>query len=424
MMYSFRPRHVNPEHYEQKMKFWKEMIENFCDYKGCCIVSINELKEVFKRKGTSPLCLDDVINQMYAEGNLEDKNSFMNKPKTVSGYLFNALVYTPVSWGFSKLKEKVIGNNNADTLFVVKSAVQKQSRILQEHVRNNHSYNNIISMDELMKSADNMEGLSKEGILMVLQHLSVNEKSVYIEENSSQTGSHESEHHHKLLIKFSEPFKAVTPITELERSIYNLETTERFLITTINKKEHQLTEILNQVKNCLKDGKKMMAKTFLRKKHMLESDLSKTMSILDNVQTMLQKVHSSKSDREILNTYKMGSESIKNVFSKGGINLDNVHDIIEDMREVLEEQEECQTALSAPMRPSEIDDAELESELLDLINENKTKVNDVASNKKEDLDLHDLELRLQKLRGDFSDLDDDTAATHVTSKSQKGLSQF
>lgn len=34
MMYTFRPRDVNPEHYEQKMQFWKDLIECYCEYKG------------------------------------------------------------------------------------------------------------------------------------------------------------------------------------------------------------------------------------------------------------------------------------------------------------------------------------------------------------------------------------------------------
>lgn len=29
-LYHFRPRQVNPEHYDQKMKFWRDLIENYC----------------------------------------------------------------------------------------------------------------------------------------------------------------------------------------------------------------------------------------------------------------------------------------------------------------------------------------------------------------------------------------------------------
>ena len=396
---------------------------------GASTITINELKDVFKRKGTSPYCLRDILNQMAYEGNLQEKNSFMETPKASWGsWMVDSLIYKPASWGFSKIKERIIGSStNDDTVYIVKSSVQKQARLLQEHVRNRHTFNNIISMDDLMESAENIDGLSREGILMALQHLSVYSKSAYIEENKHFTSEDLSDqHHHKLLIKFAEPDKMALPITELERSIYNLESTEKFLLDAINKKEQQLNELLMQVKNCLTEGKKSMAKTFLRKKHVCEAELSKTMNILDNIQTMLQRIQNSKSDKDIIKMYKMGAESIKHIFANNGINIENVHDIIEDMKEVIEEQEECQSALSAPMRGlNEIDESDLESELLDLISDKKKEeekpTSDDKSKANETFDIMDLEMRLRKLRGDFSDLDESKI---LPTKSQKSLPQI
>lgn len=409
MLYTFRPKEVNPEYYEQKMHFWRNMISDFLDYKGSCSFSLNELKDVFKRKGTSPYCLQDVIDQMFSEGNLQEKNSFMEKPtNSWTAWTINTFVFKPASWGFSKLKEKVIGQStqSQDTALVLKSAVEKQARVLQEHVRNKHSYNNIISMDELMVNADDIEGLSREGILMALQYLSVYTKSAYIEENQQATDNNHS--HHKLLIKFAAPDKSVQPITDIERSIFNLENTERFLIETIEKKEYQLNEVLMQVKGCLTNGKKQMAKTFLRKKHMLDNDLAKSMNILDNVQAMLQRIHNSKSDKEILSAYKMGSDSIKTSFASSGINIDNVHDIIEGMKEVMEDQEECENIISSPIRGTlqDIDDSELENELMDLLNQNKKPEVKVDKKATDDMNLFDLEMRLKRLRSDFPELDE------------------
>lgn len=352
---------------------------------------------------------------MSCEGNLQDKNSFMEQPKTSWGsWMVDSLIYKPASWGFGKIKEKIIGSStNPDTVYIVKSSVQKQARLLQEHVRNRHTFNNIITMDDLMESSENIDGLSREGILMALQHLSVYSKSAYIEENKQFIGTDDASsdsHHHKLLIKFAEPHQIALPITEMERSIYNLENTERYLLETINKKEKQLDELLVQVKNCLAEGKKQMAKTFLRKKHVCESEMTKTMNILENIQTMLHRIQNSKSDKEIIQMYKMGSDSIKNILSNNGINLDSVYDIIEDMKEVIEEQEECQSALSAPMRGlNEINESDIESELMDLIKEDKKEEPKPSEVKiKPDVDITDLEMRLRKLRGDFSDLDEST----------------
>lgn len=274
-----------------------------------------------------------------------------------------------------------------------------------------------------MKTVDDIEGLSKDGILMALQYLSNVEKCVYIEENKSAAGNH----HHKLLLKFSERGHGVQPITELERSMYNLEITEKFLLEKIEKKDHELEKTLEQARACVKDGKKQMAKTLLKRKQMMEHDLTKTMNILENIQAMIQRVHSSKSDKEIIQTYKVGADSIKRVFAESGIDMENVHDVIEDMQEVMNDQDDFENAISSPIKSkaNDIDDAELEAELLSLVNENnKANGGEAVSNgKSNDFNLMDLELRLKRLRGELPDLDSVPEFTPST-KIHKPLTQI
>lgn len=416
MMYNFRPKEVNPDQYNFKMIFWKEMIERYCEYKGSSTFTIQELKEVFKRKGTSPYCLNDIVNQMIAEQNVQNKESFMSSPQSWSQWTFGVIT-SPVSWSFNKLREKVWGSSSADTVFINKNALKSQAKILQNHVQNAHSYNNIISMDELMKSSEDIDGLSRDGILMTLQYLSTIEKSVYIEE--TQEGS---QHHQKILMKFSQPSQIAKPITQLERSVYNLETTEKYLMSAIDKKENQLNDVLNNVKVCLKDGKKQMAKTHLKKKHMLEADIIKTLNILENIQAMLLRVHNSKSDKEILQTYKLGTEGIKHIFTDSGINIDNVYDVIEDMKDVLGDQDELQNIISTPLRGQEdIDDAELEAELKELLDSEKGEKK--SEEPKSDFNLFDLEMRLKRLRGDLPEINIDDSVPSAPKFYKSPMSQ-
>lgn len=397
------------------------MIEDYCEYKGSSRVCLHELKTVFKRNGTVPYCLQDVFDDMIAEGNLMNKDEFMLQPKTLTSWAVDSFLVKPLSWGFGKIKEKIVSTNTQDeqTQFVVKSAVCNQSKLLLDYIKAKFDTVQIISMDELMKGADNIDGVSLDGLLLALHHLSTVEKRVYIEEHTNAT---DPAHHHKLLLKFSNGHQQVQPITEMERSIYNLEQTEKFLLETIEKKESQLDEVLKQVKDSLKDGKKQIAKTYLRKKHLMEADLLKSFNVLDNIQTMIQRVHSSKSDKEIMSTYKMGSDAIKIAFAESGINLDNVHDIIEDMQELYAGQEEYQAAISEPLRGTyDIDDSALEKELMDMISDDdkNKKTNNAGGspktdNKKvDDMDQLDreLEMRLRRLRSDYTDLDDPQPST-------------
>lgn len=125
---------------------------------------------------------------------------------------------------------------------------------------------------------------------------------------------------------------------------------------------------------------------------------------------MLQRVHASKNDNDIINTYKMGSEALKKSFEEAGLDLDDVHDVIEDMQELFDKQEEFESAISEPIRGTKgIDDADLEKELMELmrseeVNNNPNNAGGSTKDKKPspELDPVDLELerRLRLLRTD------------------------
>lgn len=115
LLTEFRTRTVNPENYDSKMRFWKELIAKYCEHKGSGSMSITELKRVFKRKGTSPYCLATVFEDMMKEGQLVAKVEFLKMPQeTWSGWAVDVLVKRPLGWGFGKVKEKLVGNVQDD----------------------------------------------------------------------------------------------------------------------------------------------------------------------------------------------------------------------------------------------------------------------------------------------------------------------
>lgn len=358
---------------------------------------------------------------MISQGDLQDKDSFMEVPQqSWIGWGLNALVKKPAKWGFGVLKEKLVAQNKEDTMFVVKSAVKRQCMCIQSIVKKCHSFNKIISHEDLLKSLVDTK-LTSEGISLTLHYLNCNDK-VYIEKPSPH--EHENHHHHKILLKFSEPHLTVSPINEMERSIYNLEYTENYLVNVMQEKEQSIDKLMVDVRACLRDGKKQIAKTYLRKKHLLENDLEKHSQILENIQAMLQRVHGAKSDKDIINTYKMGSHAIKQAFAASGISLENVDDVIEELKEVLEEQQDIQQMISEPVRGvNDVDESDLEKELQDLLlddNKNDAGNNPVTPTKKEEkqkpavsqevFDDDEIERRLRQLRStDFGNLDENVS---------------
>lgn len=216
-------------------------------------------------------------------------------------------------------------------------------------------------------------------------------------------------------------------LRHIERSIYNLEHTESYLKSEITELETKIDESIKAALDCKRDGKAKLALVHMKKKHRTEEDIMKKLTVLENIQNMLQTIRSSSDDKEILETYKMGSSAIKSAFSASGIDLDNVHDIIEEMQEIFINQEECQNALSEPLGGlNKFDDAELEKELQELIKSTEKDPNhkpDPAGGFKplhidkelENLD-RELEERLRRLRSDY---DDDTNPTKNFNNPQK-----
>ncbi|XP_039445612.1 charged multivesicular body protein 7 [Culex pipiens pallens] len=360
LLSEFRVRSINPENYDSKMKFWKEMIRNYCEHKGCGAVSIVELKRVFKRKGTIPYCLQTVFADMLREGQLVGRGDFQRPVQdSWGGWAVDLLVKRPLGWGFGKVKEKIVGGGvDEGAEFVCTEVVMGQSVALEKLIQKESKFNVLLSMEGL-KDLVKDSGFTDDGLELVLHHMTCQQR-VYTEKLPDEGLDHK-----RVLLKFAAPGAKAQPITDIERSIYNLEQTEQNLLKMIDKLEQDVSGALLLVKQNIAQGKKQVAKSNLKKKHLLEKNLEKKMNVLDNVQTMLSRIHDTQTDRNVIEAYKIGSNALKNAFANSGITLDTVDDTLAEMKEIMEQQDEMQTMISTPQ--TDIDDLELEQELSDLI---------------------------------------------------------
>lgn len=76
----FRKRDLNPLHYDNKLKFWKEQINSYCKEKEIIQVDLKSLEGFFIRKKIKPKCLDLVLNEMIKEGHFKTSQDVL-KPK-------------------------------------------------------------------------------------------------------------------------------------------------------------------------------------------------------------------------------------------------------------------------------------------------------------------------------------------------------
>lgn len=327
----FKPCRLNWDHNHQKMTFWKELIESYCYYKGSAQFSIGELKQVFKRKGATPRCLQSVISQMIAEGNLVEKENFLKVSGSLASCLITTMFVRPLFWAAESLKKTFISKTvDEQKAFVVKSVIHRQSQVLIEFLEYNYAYNDVIAVEQLAEQIAENRILSKDGLKIVLHDLH-SSRSILIDENLEEK---------LLLIKVCPPGEKVQPFTELERIIYKLERMEKLLSTRLYEKETEIGVTTLQVKALLKEGKRQLAKSLLHKKHLLGADLKRIEGALKNIQSVLHQTSASASNQEILETYKFVSGALKANVAANGISLDQVHSVIDEIIEVFNQQEE------------------------------------------------------------------------------------
>lgn len=111
----FRLKSVNPVNYESKMKFWKNLIKEYCQFRGNPVISLSELRGAFQRRGKRPFCLDVVLVELVAESAVRTKQQYMEAPLlTWPGWAVHKLVKAPLRWSFDVVKERVIPTSNVE----------------------------------------------------------------------------------------------------------------------------------------------------------------------------------------------------------------------------------------------------------------------------------------------------------------------
>lgn len=164
----------------------------------------------------------------------------------------------------------------------------------------------------------------------------------------------------------------VEPITPLDVSIYTLNKMEKSLTKSAETIEADIERTDALVRQYIRDKKRQLAKSFLRKKHVLEKNLTKTSNALTTIQSMLLQIDETKHNAKIVEAFKMGTKTLKNALDDKNITVDNVDDALADVREILEKNADIQFALSGAqfndiLSEGSVDDETLEAELADLL---------------------------------------------------------
>ncbi|KAJ0169829.1 hypothetical protein K1T71_014435 [Dendrolimus kikuchii] len=356
----FRLKSVNPESWEMKMKFWSDMIRQWCKHRKDPIITAADAKFAFQRKGRTPACIDIVVEEMFRNGELSLPSKYQqilqNGPE--SWVRWGArLAFRPAAFALTAVTSLLPGRQAIDSdgmpkasiestqRFVVESAVKEQAT----QMLNNYpqGVERIGTIDELLRNSET--GYSKELFELLLGWL-------VSEGYAMKKGD---------IVKLAEPDTKVTPVSEADEALAKLTRAESRLAGDEVRLARDVAAAHNEARAAVQVGNRIAAKNHLRRKQRAVQRLAKCTAALENVRQLLNQMRDVEDNAIIVDTYKSSTQAMKQSMKDGGLEEDSVHDTMDDLKEVMDTYNEVEKALSTTV--DDFDTAELEQELKELL---------------------------------------------------------
>ncbi|KAG7298548.1 hypothetical protein JYU34_018187 [Plutella xylostella] len=395
----FRLKSANPESWEMKMKFWSDMLRQWCRHKSDPIVSAADARVAFHRKGRTPACLEIVIDECFQNGELSPISKYQqilhNGPEgwvrwgARIAFKPAALAFTAVSFlmpGKAAVDSDGLPKASIDSTqrFVLESAVQEQATDLLHNFPPDAE--RIGSIEELMRAAG-WQPARRETFELLLGYLVSQGLAVKKDD----------------VVKLADsPSSKPAPVSETDLALCRLGASERRLAEELARLAREAERAGQDAKALATTGNRLAAKTVLRRKHTLLARAEKCAAALDNVQQLAMTMRQAGTDATVVNTYKMSADALKRNMKEGGLDEDAVHDTMDDLKDVLDSYAEVEKALSTSV--DDVDAAELEEELMQILNSTNQpsggsaeKVEKALSTTVDDVDAAELEEELMQI---------------------------
>ncbi|XP_036327371.1 charged multivesicular body protein 7 [Rhagoletis pomonella] len=338
----FRPREVNPENYESKLKFWQDMIAQYCEHTGTGCFCKRDLQLVFARGDRIPYGLDTVMTEMLQAKKIRIRADYAYDPEnTWSGWAMNSFFKRPISWGWQTLKSKMGLQAQIDAgllEYVHLEVMKKFCKLLQQSVLQQHQ-GELLHYDNFVEISNAVLALKEDCLLLCLHVLNCQRKiglEYKVEEKEQKIH----------LIKIPSQNDASIAITQTDRAVHNLKMTQASLLKQLETLEEDIKVNEEKARAYLKENKRQLAKTYLRKKHLMEKNHEKRSSALHNIESLITSVDEAQSHGQILDAYKIGSKALQKALNDSGLKYDNVDEIIADVRDTMETHQEIQDTLA------------------------------------------------------------------------------
>lgn len=350
-------REVDTTDWDGKMIFWTPLIVESCRRRGSVCVSLQELNESFRRKGAVPLGLGTVVQTLIRSGKVQKESDFA--ANVDSGWLswgVGLLLVKPLKWTLSAL----LGSGRVpleESFVVIELVKEKASALLAAYRSSALAGRSLLSFQELRSLSSDICPDETTLCLALLQLQ--REKHVTV-----------SLHEGEKLVKFSQPGQGrVSPVSEVELGIYQLQRSEKLLEERVEVLGQEAEKCKEQAKTLMKEGKKMQALRYLKGRKRVERKADRLYAQLETVKGILDRIASSQTDRLVMQAYQAGVAALR--ISLKGVTVERAENLVDQIQELCDTQDEVnQTLAGGALDSTDADSEELEEELKSLLEEN------------------------------------------------------
>ncbi|XP_030244048.1 charged multivesicular body protein 7 isoform X1 [Drosophila navojoa] len=363
---SFHPRHINIEEYDAKLLFWMDLIRQYCTYLGKANFCLRELQLQFMRGEQIPACLDVVMSEMEQQKQIRRRTEYEEDPlNTWRAWIVNSFVKRPLWRSWEKLKYSIFSRDvkaesftewiHLDVLGAICSEVEE--KVLRKH------RGKLLHLEAFKKLCKTCEvRIHEEFIDLCLLTLQARQQ-VAIQYKM------EREKCYVHLIKIPADENESPNISEADLAMHNLEMTQASLLQQLESLEEEIKANDDKARQYVKENKRQLAKTYLRKRRLLEKNHERRSLALHNIELLLSNVEEAHNNGVLLDAYKIGTKALQKVLSDSGLKYDNVDEVLADVRETLDQHREIQDVMSSSTAEvtANQDEEELEVELTNLM---------------------------------------------------------
>ncbi|XP_018419192.1 PREDICTED: charged multivesicular body protein 7 [Nanorana parkeri] len=358
-------RDVDSADWDSKMTFWIPLILQHAKSQGSVSVTLHQLQSHFIRKGSTPLGLAVVIQEMLRRGCLHQESDFVSGVS--SGWIswgMRQVVIKPLQWTLGTI---LGGKMNPDEPFVIPDALKERAELLLRIFQSSPLSSTSLLLEDEVYTLCKDHFPDRSAFNLILLQLQRDKKICVLQR------------HGEKFVKFVRGGRTqVTPIGESDFGIYELHKSQKLLSERVQRASDESDRLKEEAISFKRAGNKQQAVRCMRRRKLSERRLSEVQNKLDTVQSILERISMAETDRMVISAYQMGVTALRTTLKD--VSLEKTECLVDQIQEFCDLQDDVsQTLAGAVPGDIDVDADELERELNEILQENDTDLPDVPT---------------------------------------------